>query len=233
MSSTPNSVAPPEVDWWNARQIAASLVPGGSRVLDIGCGWGQVAKWLKPRGCRVTGIEPDPARLAEGAEFFDATYVGTAETLDTLGLEKGSFDVVMLADVLEHLPDPWSTLTALLPYLRPGGRVVVSIPNVANYGARLNLLRGRFRYEDSGLYDRTHLRFFTRETLTEMLSGAGLRLVEWHYAPNLTMTHAYQRTLGRIGPIHRLMRQLDRGLTYRFNRLLAVQFIVACEWGGP
>ena len=233
MSQAPDASQTPEVDWWNARQIAASLVPSGSRVLDVGCGWGQVARWLKARGCRVVGVEPDEVRLREGAEFFEATYAGTAEDLDALGLERGSFDALMLADVLEHLPDPWSTLNALLPYVRSGGRVVVSIPNVASYGARLNLLRGQFRYEDSGLYDRTHLRFFTRETLTEMLTGAGLRVVEWHYAPNLTMTRAYQRTLGKLPPLHRILRRMDRALTYRFNRLLAVQFIVACEWDGP
>ncbi len=229
MRPVPDPSGTSVIDWWNARQIAASLVPMGSRVLDIGCGWGQVAKWLKPRGCRVIGVEPDGERLQQGAEYFEATHVGTAENLAELGLEPASFDALMLADVLEHLPDPWSTLESLLPYVKPGGRVVISIPNVANYGARLNLLRGRFRYEDSGLYDRTHLRFFTRETLAEMLAGAGLRVVEWHYAPNLTMTHAYQRTFGRIAPLHRVLRRLDRALTYRFNRLLSVQFIVACE----
>jgi hypothetical protein len=136
---------------------------------------------------------------------------------------------VIFADVLEHLVDPWSTLRQALAYVKPGGSVVISLPNIANYGVRLNLLKGEFRYQDFGIYDRTHLRFFTRETFQELVAGAGLRVVEWRYTPNLTETGLFRRTLGRIPGLAGAFRRFDRWLTYRRPTLFAVQFVVACE----
>lgn len=198
-------------------------------MLDVGCGWGYVAEHLFRKGCRVTGVEPDAERLRQAVPWCERTIVGTAEELDRLGLDPGGFDVVMFVDVLEHLVDPWRILKGSLRYLRPGGRVIISIPNFANYGVRLNLLRGRFRYQESGVYDRTHLRHFTRETVEEMVHGAGLRIVEWRYAANLTETNLFKRTLGRAPFLTDSLRGVDAWLTERCNRLLAVQFVIACE----
>ncbi len=214
---------------WNAHSVTALLTPPGSRVLDIGCGFGSVAKRLQAAGCEVIGIEPDPERRQQATAYCARVLDGTAEGLDQLGLDPASFDVILFTDVLEHLVDPWSTLTAVLRYLKPEGRVVISIPNVANFGARVNLLKGQFRYQQAGLYDRTHLRFFTRETLEEMVRGAGLRVVEWHYTTNLTDTRIVRGTVGRIKPLYSLVRRLDRWSTYRANRLLSLQFVIACE----
>ena len=87
------------------------------------------------------------------------------------------YDVVLFGDTLEHLPDPGAVLARLRSRLKPGGALVVSLPNVANWAIRLSLLAGRFRYTDRGILDRTHLRFFTRRTLIELLEGAGFRVV--------------------------------------------------------
>src|SRR4051794_16311643 len=76
----------------------------------------------------------------------------------------------------------------------------MSTPNVANYAVRLNLLKDEFRYQDFGIYDRTHLRFFTRASVAELIEGAGLRAVEWHYTPNLTEPNLFRRTLGCLPP---------------------------------
>lgn len=216
-------------DTWNARALSASLVAPGSRVLDVGCGWGTVAEMLHRKGCRVVGVEPDPERRQVAAQHCDQLLDGTAEGLGSLGLAPASFDAVLFTDVLEHLVDPWGTLKASLDYLKPDGRVVISIPNVANFGARWNLAKGQFRYQDFGLYDRTHLRFFTRDTLVELVGSAGLEVVQWRYAANLTETQAFKRTFGRIPPLHQAGRRCDRWLTHRFNRLFAVQFVIACE----
>jgi 2-polyprenyl-3-methyl-5-hydroxy-6-metoxy-1,4-benzoquinol methylase len=93
-----------------------------------------------------------------------------------LPFETGTFDVVLLGDVIEHLRDPVAALARLRPLLRPGGRVVLSTPNVANWAIRLALLFGRWRYTDRGILDRTHTRLFTRATLAEALEAAGYRV---------------------------------------------------------
>lgn len=215
--------------WWDAHQLVASLIPPGSRVLDVGCGWGSIANRAQGSGCTFIGVEPDPARRKVAAEWCVEVYDGVAEGLSDLPLEPGTFDVVVFADVLEHLVDPWTTLRETLRYLKPGGRVVISLPNLANYAVRLKLLFGDFTYQDFGIYDRTHLRFFTRKTFTDLVHGAGLRPLEWRYTPNLTQTRIFTRTLGRIPGLGQAFRRLDRWLTYRFPAFFAVQFIVACE----
>jgi len=85
-----------------------------------------------------------------------------------------SFDVVVCADILEHLPDPLVALSSAARLVRPGGAVVISVPNVANWQARLRLLRGVWRYEPTGLFDTGHLRFLTRDTLFELVAASGL-----------------------------------------------------------
>jgi SAM-dependent methyltransferase len=93
-----------------------------------------------------------------------------------LPLEPGSFDVVLCGDVVEHLRDPVAALRRLRPLLKPGGRVVLSTPNVANWAIRLSLLGGRWRYTDRGILDRSHTHLFTRATLAEALERAGYRV---------------------------------------------------------
>jgi len=93
-----------------------------------------------------------------------------------LPLEPGSFDVVLCGDVVEHLRDPVAALARLRPLLKPGGRLVLSTPNVANWAVRLSLLAGRWRYTDRGILDRSHTHLFTRATLREALEQAGYRV---------------------------------------------------------
>jgi 2-polyprenyl-3-methyl-5-hydroxy-6-metoxy-1,4-benzoquinol methylase len=102
----------------------------------------------------------------------DKVVVGDLQHLDVDALAP-AYDVLLFGDTLEHLPDPPALLRRLRPRLAPGGVLVTSIPNVANWSIRLSLLVGRFRYTDRGLLDRTHLRFYTRRTAVEMLAEAG------------------------------------------------------------
>jgi len=213
----------------NAHQRIASLVPSGSRVLDVGCGFGAIAGSVAARGCKVTGIEPDPERRAAAAEFCERSLDGVAEGLGDLGLEPGSFDVIIFADVLEHLTDPWSILAGVTRYLAPGGLILISLPNIANFGVRVNLLKGQFTYQDFGIYDRTHLRFFTRSTAEDLVHGAGLQVVERHFTSNLNETGPFRRLAATLPPLSRPILRLDRWLTYRNPGLYALQFILACK----
>ena len=133
------------------------IVPSGSRVLDIGCGTGWTAKELiDKKGCEVIGVEPNELRAEVARSNGIQVHAGYLEDLRIE--ETDLFDVVLFGDVLEHLSNPLSILCDAKKYLRPGGCVVVSVPNVAHWMVRLDLLRGRFNYQQAGIMDATHLR---------------------------------------------------------------------------
>lgn len=149
------------------------LVGTRQRVLDLGCATGQLAKVLRERGCEVVGIEADAEAAKLAAEHCDSVIVGDVEELD-LAMELGErrFDVIVAGDVLEHLKAPEATLASLRPFLDRNGCLITSVPNVAHGSVRLALLTGSFPYAELGLLDRTHLRFYTRSSLREMLEAA-------------------------------------------------------------
>jgi 2-polyprenyl-3-methyl-5-hydroxy-6-metoxy-1,4-benzoquinol methylase len=152
-----------------------ALVPENSRVLEFGCATGYMSEVLrKRRACTVTGIEIVPKAAAEAADHCDRIIVGDAEELDFDELfDEEEFDVVLFADVLEHLRDPGRVLRRVRPFLPPGGVVIASIPNVAHGSLRIALLAGAFRYQEHGLLDKTHLRFFTRESIQDLFEANG------------------------------------------------------------
>lgn len=157
------------------------LVGRDKRVLELGPATGHMSRVLVERGCEVIAIELDAEAASEAARHCARMIVGDVEDLDLAGeLEGEMFDVVLAADVLEHLRDPAVTLLRLRPFLRPDGHVVVSVPNVGHGSVRLALLGGDFPYADVGLLDRTHLRFYTRGTLEEMLAECGFAIDVLH-----------------------------------------------------
>lgn len=157
------------------------LIGGGKTVLDVGCATGYLARALVERGCQVSGVELVPEAAEEARPVLDQLVVGDLTTLDLAAeLGEARFDCVVAGDILEHLADPAPVLRSLVGLLAPGGSVVVSTPNVSHGSLRLALLQGRWQYLDRGLLDRTHLRFFTRASLLELLHDAGLSVVQMH-----------------------------------------------------
>jgi SAM-dependent methyltransferase len=159
-----------------ARPEVAHLVPREcGRVLEIGCGSGQLGCLLQQRGHRVTGVELVPEAAEQARAHLDAVVCADIET-EGLDLPEGSFQALVLADVLEHLVDPWGTLARLVRLLEPGGVVVVSVPNVQNLDVIWRLVRGRWDYRERGLLDIGHLRFFTLASILKLFREAGLRI---------------------------------------------------------
>jgi 2-polyprenyl-3-methyl-5-hydroxy-6-metoxy-1,4-benzoquinol methylase len=157
------------------------LVDEGSRVLELGPATGYMTHAFGERGCAVVGIELDPAMAAKAEAFTERMIVGNIDELDLDGeLGDERFDAIVAADVLEHLRDPLKVLLDLKKFLKPDGAFVISFPNVAHGSVRLALLSGRFDYQDIGLLDATHLRFFTRESFEELLDEAELGLAVLH-----------------------------------------------------
>lgn len=180
--------------WWLIRRV-----PDGSRVLDCGCAAGYVAAALAERACRVDGIEIDAAAAALARGSCSRVYVGSLEDAEFISRLAGGYDRIILGDVLEHLVDPAATLRMLAYLLASGGRMLISLPNVAHWSVRWSLLRGRFEYEDLGLLDRTHLRFFTFHSARDLVRDTGLRIVaqeftvspsRWFAAPIMGRLHA-------------------------------------------
>ena len=146
------------------------LGPYPKRVLDVGSGTGDISSELERRGHTVTAIDMFPPRV-ELREFIAADF-SRGLPLDA----ERKFDVIVLADVLEHLPEPSQTLRGLLQHLDEAGVVLVSLPNAVHWSVRAHVAAGRFEYTNRGLLDRGHLRFFTDSTARRLFRDAGLQV---------------------------------------------------------
>ena len=141
----------------------------GRRVLDAGCSDGYLARLLVDRGYQVTGVER-PGGYAK--PFPENVALVEADLELPLPPIPGKFPFVLCADVLEHLRDPLALLAQLRELLEPGGRLILSLPNSGNIYFRLVVLSGRFPAEDKGLFDRTHLHFYTWDGWKDLLARA-------------------------------------------------------------
>jgi 2-polyprenyl-3-methyl-5-hydroxy-6-metoxy-1,4-benzoquinol methylase len=150
------------------------------RVLDVGCGIGLNGAAARVRGAHVTGLEIAAGSLARAAGRLHEVIAADLESDSSVStaLAGRTFDLLLFGDVLEHTRDPAAVLARLLPHLEEEGRVIVSLPNVAAWTVRLGLLGGRFDYAPSGILDKTHLRFFTRESAIRLVEGAGLQVLD-------------------------------------------------------
>lgn len=163
----------------NAHSYSLGMVGFNKAVLEFGCATGHVTKVLVEQGCRVIGVEVDPGAAEIAGKWAEEVIVGHVERDDIwehLSAEK--FDALLFGDVLEHLGDPLSVLRSAVRYISPSGMVVISVPNIAHGDVRMALLRGAFPYRETGLLDRTHLHFFTRESIVELCRKAGLVVVD-------------------------------------------------------
>lgn len=158
-----------------------SLVPPATRVLEFGSATGYMSQVLKDRlGCTVVGVEIDRDAAALAEQHTERMIVGDAEMIDYAAELAGEeFDVVLFADVLEHLKEPADVLRRVRPFVAENGVVVASIPNIAHASVRLALLGGEFRYREWGLLDDTHLRFFTRASIQDLFEETGYVVTHW------------------------------------------------------
>lgn len=172
---------------FKAHRSAERIAP---TVLSLGCGRGRLELELEGLGAVVTGIDSSPVACATARERIheviesDLTRPESAAT----ALRDRRFDWIVAADVLEHFADGAELLRKYLGYLAPGGRVVVSLPNVALWSNRLHLLIGRFDYQPTGVRDYTHLRFYTIKTARELLRTVGLTPLQFRFEPGITRT---------------------------------------------
>jgi SAM-dependent methyltransferase len=161
----------------NKRVEIASFVnePPGL-VLDIGCGGGATGRLIKQKfpGTRVVGIERNPNAAEHAREFLDQIICENIDTVQ-LGAHLGNarFDLVLLLDVLEHLYDPWRSLLHIRDWLVPGARVLASVPNIRNLVTLDDLASGQWNYDENGVLDITHVRFFTKVSVKQLFEETG------------------------------------------------------------
>lgn len=160
------------------------MVGEDKRVLEIGCGPGSITKLLAEQGrCRVTGLELDTEAIKKVTPFCEQVMqadLNSSEWPRLLdGLEK--FDVLVAADVLEHLYNPWAALQLMKPLLKPEGYMVISLPHVGHAAVMACLINGDFEYRDWGLLDRTHIRFFGLKNIEDLFARANLKIIEARY----------------------------------------------------
>jgi len=159
-------------------EIAQLLPERVDRILEVGCGQGETLAWIKStKGVEFScGVELFGESADLAAQKLHRVVTGNFEAME-LPSDMKDFDVILCLDVLEHFVDPWKAIQRLDSLLRPGGVLIASIPNVRYFRVVLALLlQGRWDYQDSGILDRTHLRFFTRRTALELLQSSGMRL---------------------------------------------------------
>ena len=213
-----------KVDPWSSHaRISRRLqsLPPGTRVLDVGAASGTLGRMCAGRNLILHGIEPEVEWAEVARPYYDALVCDTLAGVSSDFLRDHA--VVVLADVLEHLAYPELALRRLLALQPPGTRFIISVPNVANLWIRLNLLIGRFDYTDRGILDYTHLRFFTRRSLLEMLESLGLAVQRIDVTPvPLNLVHPFFQNSGLGKFFHQSLAQL----TLAAPTLLGYQFIV-------
>jgi SAM-dependent methyltransferase len=194
------------------------ISPGTCSLLDVGCGGGVFGAAVKSaRACTVLGVTYSKADAVQARQRLDRVEVADLNDFEPDSL--GTFDCIVCAHVLKHLHDPQQVLSQLRACLAPAGVLLVTLPNVLFWKQRIELLRGRFRYTEGGLMDRTHVRFFDWHSADQLVRDASFEVVE--------------RVADGVFPLSRLFgaalaARINRAALRRFPGLFGVQFVLRC-----
>lgn len=206
--------------------IIARLVPDRSFVLDIGCAGGRVARLFKEKGCRVVGVEADAELGALAKGICDEIIVGDVEDPAVLERAPRGFQAIVCADVLEHLREPDRVLVRLKRNLAPAGRLYVAIPNLLMWRARWKLLRGEFGYDETGIFDKSHLRFYSYGSARALCRSSGYRILEERFSWDIPFANRMAARMRRgPGPAARLVTRAADWLAAQRPGLLAGHFV--------
>ncbi|MDB5211059.1 MAG: Undecaprenyl-phosphate mannosyltransferase [Sediminibacterium sp.] len=195
----------------------------GKKVLELGVGDASLTRRLKANGALVDGVESDRVYIELAQPYCKNIFSGDLNKIETLNLDT-DYDIIVAADILEHLVDPEYVLSKLKTNLKKDGLLVVSLPNVANIYVRMSLLFGRFNYHSKGLLDKTHLHFYTISTASSMLAKTGWKITDKNVtAIPLAIVFPFLRMKA-----FRWILQLFYGITRLFKGLFAYQSLSYC-----
>lgn len=195
--------------------LVKHIPTSASRILEIGCGAGATANAIRNQRSKeltLVGVEIDPEAAERATKIFNKVIVGPVDdALESLKIHE--FDVILYGDVLEHLVNPWQTVKEHAKLLSMDGKIIASIPNIAYFKVIQMLKRGEWTYEDAGIMDRTHLRFFTRSTMIDLFHEADLDVM----------------VVDKVWGGNKVKRSLMRLLPKRFSDRYVQQFILIAE----
>jgi len=179
-------------------------------ILEIGCGEGNTLIELKRQGKAKFVVGIDIVDLNQSSKL-DKFILADIEN-DNINLPEEYFDIIICADVLEHLKDPWSVLKKIRKFLKPNGILLASIPNVREIKTLISIvIKGDFKYVDSGILDKTHLRFFCKKNVIELFESTGYKI---------------EKVTFKLSPKRKFLLKLSLGL---LEEILVVQYLVLCK----
>jgi 2-polyprenyl-3-methyl-5-hydroxy-6-metoxy-1,4-benzoquinol methylase len=201
------------------------------RLLDIGCASGILGKFVKEKcGAYVMGIEPNVAAAEAAKKNLDRAWVGKFEDIDLVaeGVPHHSIDTIVTADVLEHMYDPWNTVLNLKRFMTPDGQLIISIPNTRHINLLARLIDGgEWTYDDRGLLDITHIRFFTLKEMTRMLGETGYHVERVAYNLDPSFEEFYKAAKDRPEINLRVGRMALEGISQQeLTELCTWQFFI-------
>lgn len=208
---------------FESHMLVLSSISKGSKVLEIGCATGYFSKELVKRNCEVWGVEIDKKAAKIAKRYLKEIFIGDVDDIGESTFRKNFFDYILLQDVLEHIVYPEKVMRKIKPYLKNGGKIIISTPNFSHISILLSLFTGDFYYNDKGLMDKTHVHFFTEKSLKKMLQEEGFKITKIDYSADF----------GQIPFLGRYLRYLPKIFQYKitrtFNKFLAVQIILVLE----
>lgn len=226
----------------NIDRLQLSMVPGNTHLLEIGCATGYMTEYLaKEKQCKVLAVEANKeqadAARARGIDvitgFIDDPV--TQRSLDTYTKEHELFQVIFMSQVIEHISDPATTLRALKKWLHPDGCLIISTCSIVHWKSRLQIVLGKWEYQDYGIFDRTHLRFFTIKSFADLLHECGYATTDFNYTfedicpfkilfdTRILAPSDLLRLIPFVGT------RLRKMYTDLFKNLLAAQFVYKAE----
>ncbi len=172
----------------NIDRLQLQMIPVKTKILEIGCATGSLSEYLiKEKGCTVVGIEPSREQAEIAIKRGLTVKIGSIDDiriqaeLDREVGDQGPFDVLFMSQVIEHIANPEELLLRAKDWLSPSGVLIISTCNIAHWKCRFRLLGGTWHYQDYGIFDRTHLRFFTIKSFREMLTGCGFETSDFAF----------------------------------------------------
>lgn len=172
----------------NSCSLILREIKSNSQVLELGPAHGRMTKYLKQTlNCFVCIVEKDSEAGDSAKQFSDKFYIGGSSgdgDIDgdiwhyNLKITDHKFDYIVMADVLEHLNNPWLALERAVELLKDDGKILISVPNISHNSVIIDLMNDKFNYRETGLLDNTHIRFFTNSTLKKMVENANLMITK-------------------------------------------------------
>jgi methionine biosynthesis protein MetW len=226
----------------NIDRMQLEMISAKSHVLEIGCATGYMTEYLaRDKQCRILGVEPvqEQAELARQRGLTVITgLIDSQETLEQLiayTKEHGLFDTIFMSQVIEHIANPAATLRTIKDLLSPEGNIVISTCSIVHWKCRLQIMLGRWEYEDYGIFDRTHLRFFTIKSFRQLLEESGYTVVDFDYTFEDICPFKIMFDTRILAPsdLLRLIpfvgMRLRRAYTDLFKNFLATQFVYKAQ----